>query len=384
MLEHAKQMLKMCLLPLSNSAGRFKTMLTEQIVNNNYQNLATQLQSTIDTAIANDTNKLFTYAQFQNGLSADVSFGSFTVPGIANLLDARKTYLQMLPELIATEPTINAPVFSTASPSINANVNITVAIGNANTTNAYIGYRFSVKEKFVQLPLFDDGTHNDGAANDGQFGTSFTMSGAMMQYYIYAENDTIGKFLPAKAEHEFLKYKAAKVAPLLGDIVINEFLANNLNYNNDEYNDNEDWIELYNNSSTPINVTGYFLSDDPANPLKWAIPTTTDILAGARRMVFCSDRGLVTAAGQIHPDFKLTQTHNEWFLISNASGALIDSVKLNLTQRGHSRGRTTDGANTWSLFNTPTANASNAGSTPYTTYALKPIFNIFLLSSEDG
>lgn len=159
-------------------------------------------------------------------------------------------------------------------------------------------------------------------------------------------------------------------------LVINEFSCSNANTIADGFGLFEDWVELYNNTANPINVTGYYLSDDPADPMKWAIPATTDILAGQRRMVFCSDRGVVTAGGQIHPDFKLTQTHNEWFLISDALGVLVDSVKLNLTQRGHSRGRTTDGANTWSLFTTPTANASNAGSTPYTSYALKPLFSV--------
>jgi bacillopeptidase F (M6 metalloprotease family) len=64
------------------------------------------------------------------------------------------------------------------------------------------------------------------------------------------------------------------------------------------------------------------------------------------------------------------------FLISDASGVLVDSVHLNLTQRAHSRGRTTDGAATFSLFQTPTPNASNAGSTAYLLYATKPSMNV--------
>lgn len=164
------------------------------------------------------------------------------------------------------------------------------------------------------------------------------------------------------------------IAP--AQLLINEYSCSNINTIADGFGMFEDWVELYNAGSTNINVTGYFLSDDPNTPLKWAIPATTDILPNTRRMVFCSNRGVVTAAGQIHPDFKLTQTHNEWFLISDAAGNLIDSVHLNLTQRGHSRGRTTDGANTWSLFTTPTANAANASSTPYTAYASKPIFSV--------
>ncbi|MEZ5046495.1 MAG: CotH kinase family protein [Chitinophagaceae bacterium] len=161
-------------------------------------------------------------------------------------------------------------------------------------------------------------------------------------------------------------------------LVINEYSCSNTNTVTDSYGQYEDWVELYNNGASAVNITGYYLSDDPAVPLKWQVPATTPINANSKRMVFCSDRGVVAANGALHPSFKLTQAryNGEWFLLSDATGTLVDSVHLNRTQNGHSRGRTTDGAATFSVFTTPTPNASNATATPYTAYATKPSMNV--------
>ncbi len=55
-------------------------------------------------------------------------------------------------------------------------------------------------------------------------------------------------------------------------VVINEFLASNINVPSDEDGDSEDWIELYNPSSNPINLEGYSLTDDPEDLNKWVFP----------------------------------------------------------------------------------------------------------------
>ena len=46
----------------------------------------------------------------------------------------------------------------------------------------------------------------------------------LVQYYVYAENLSIGKFLPARAEHEFLSLNAITTVPQIGDVVLNEFI----------------------------------------------------------------------------------------------------------------------------------------------------------------
>jgi hypothetical protein len=55
-------------------------------------------------------------------------------------------------------------------------------------------------------------------------------------------------------------------------IVINEYSCSNLNTQLDNFNNYEDWIELYNKGNSTVNLGGYYLSDNAAQPLKWAIP----------------------------------------------------------------------------------------------------------------
>ena len=90
-------------------------------------------------------------------------------------------------------------------------------------------------------------------------------------------------------------------------------------------------------------------------------------------MVFCSGKDEFSG-GYVHTSFKLTQTKPEHIVFSDASLSLIEDVVLNPAQKGHSRGRTTDGAATWSLFTTPTAGFANANAKQE--YASKPVFNM--------
>ena len=55
-------------------------------------------------------------------------------------------------------------------------------------------------------------------------------------------------------------------------VVINEVMPLNAMTINDEDGDYSDWIELYNNGDTSINLEDFSLSDDPDNPSKWILP----------------------------------------------------------------------------------------------------------------
>lgn len=143
-------------------------------------------------------------------------------------------------------------------------------------------------------------------------------------------------------------------------VVINEYSCSNESTVTDPFGKYSDWVELYNTGGTAATLSGLYLSDDPTDLLKWQIPGTVTIPAGGKRMIFCNDRGSVSGT-VINAKFKLTQTKGEWFIISTATSVIVDSVKLRLTQKDHSRGRVTDGAGTWGIFNNPTPNAVNTG-----------------------
>lgn len=156
------------------------------------------------------------------------------------------------------------------------------------------------------------------------------------------------------------------------NILINEYSCANLKSSMDNFSKYEDWIELYNTTASPVNIGGYFLSDDVANLTKYSIPAGTTIGANGVLVIWASGRGTTTGPN-IHTNFKLSQTKNtsEPIILSNSSIVVLDSLRIKKTKLAQSRGRTTNGAATWSVFTTPTPNANNTGAT-YNGYADRP------------
>src|SRR2546422_332970 len=60
--------------------------------------------------------------------------------------------------------------------------------------------------------------------------------------------------------------------PATAQVVLNELLAENGLWNQDDEGDYEDWAELYNTSAQEVKLAGYTLTDDPALPRKWVLP----------------------------------------------------------------------------------------------------------------
>jgi len=61
----------------------------------------------------------------------------------------------------------------------------------------------------------------------------------------------------------------AQVAPLPGEIVINEFVATNQNGLIDKNGDHEDWLELRNTSAKLLDLSNVYLTDATDNLLRW-------------------------------------------------------------------------------------------------------------------
>ena len=162
-------------------------------------------------------------------------------------------------------------------------------------------------------------------------------------------------------------------------VVINEFCV--ANYSDFNPGDNEDWIELYNTSASNQNIGGYWLSDDPANPMKWQFPANTIISPSARLVVLLSGAGNYdpNMFGYLNTQFRVTQTDGESIIFSNSSGSIIESYNLSVIgsfQANHSYGRLTDGAAQMGIITSPTADAPNTPASIFTSYAATPILSI--------
>ncbi len=162
--------------------AHYRTILNEMFANEFYKTLAADFQATIQSSVIADTNKFFSDAAFQNGMTQDVIINGRTVPGIANLMDARVAFLQSDSEIIKVAPDVAAIQLSSYTPSINDVVNITVSVTNADYVQ--FSYRSDSTLKFTSITLYDDGLHNDGVAGDFVYGGSITITSDYTEYYV--------------------------------------------------------------------------------------------------------------------------------------------------------------------------------------------------------
>lgn len=106
-----------------------------------------------------------------------------------------------------------------------------------------------------------------------------------------------------------------------GKILITEFMANNEVTIADEDGDYSDWIELYNADDVPINLKGWYLTDDAEDLQKWKMPEIT-LASNGYLLVFASDKGRTDPAGELHTNFKLSSS-GEFLAVVEPDGQTI-------------------------------------------------------------
>ncbi|MFN2423691.1 MAG: CotH kinase family protein, partial [Cryomorphaceae bacterium] len=145
--------------------------------------------------------------------------------------------------------------------------------------------------------------------------------------------------------------------PVHGQVFINEICASNSEIITDEDGDYEDWIELYNAGSEQVNLEGFFISDDEANPLIYVLPDKI-IEPNGFLLVWVSGKDKVGAGGEIHTNFRLS-SEGEPVILSNSEGVVADFVPATALANNMSYGRQSDGSGDFLYFLSPTAGFTN-------------------------
>ena len=111
-------------------------------------------------------------------------------------------------------------------------------------------------------------------------------------------------------------------------IRINEFMASNLNTIEDGRGNASDWVELYNPNDFAVELTGWGLSDNLLNPMKWTFPTNT-LPAFGYVVVFASgDNDSIDSEGNFHADWKLS-SGGEAIQLTRADSNTVEAVITN-------------------------------------------------------
>ncbi len=135
-------------------------------------------------------------------------------------------------------------------------------------------------------------------------------------------------------------------------IVINELQASNLLTAVDEdYHAFSDWVELTNTGNAAVDLSGFFVTDDLADPQKWEIPQNTVLEPGDYLLIWCDDQD--TSMLELHASFRLSAGGEE-FGIYDPSLNLVDSVVFPEQWTDISYGRYPNGTTGWYYFPEPT------------------------------
>lgn len=107
-------------------------------------------------------------------------------------------------------------------------------------------------------------------------------------------------------------------------VVINELMPVNSSTVADQNGEFDDWIELYNLSSSSINLSGYYLSDNKKEPTRWKFPEGTLIAANGYLIIWADDD--TTQVG-LHANFKLSSAGEE-AVLTNPDKKIIDKTEF--------------------------------------------------------
>jgi len=104
---------------------------------------------------------------------------------------------------------------------------------------------------------------------------------------------------------------------------ITEFLASNSSGLVDEDGDQEDWIEIFNPDAEPVDLDGWYLTDDASNLDAWKLPPVI-LQPGDFVVIFASGKNRDVAGSELHTNFKL-KAGGEYL-------ALVEPDRITVTQ----------------------------------------------------
>ena len=337
--------------------AHMKTIIDEFLSNNYYHQKADSLHNTISSAFQSDQNSFYTWSQATQNITSSLNVGQGpgggTKIGITELINARSAYIISQNEFQLPAPNISNISLSTTNPIPTSTIDISAYITSTTGTSpsVYLGFRNSPAEIFTKVPMTDQGS--------GTFSTTINLGASNVQYYIYAENSGAGIFSPERAEHEYYTISVT------GDVVINELMSSNNTTVTDQDGEYEDWIELYNNTSSDINLLGYYLSDN-SNPLKWAFPDTF-ITANGYLIIWADEDG---SEQGLHASFKLNASGEQIQLYDSLNAKGVDEIVFGAIQTDFGYARVPNGIGPF-IKQAPTFNQNNETNVFISDYSIK-------------
>ncbi len=143
------------------------------------------------------------------------------------------------------------------------------------------------------------------------------------------------------------------------ELVLNEFMADNESTVQDEWGEYDDWVEVFNAGSLPVDMGGMTLTDDLMDPTQWTVPNGVIAPAGGSVLLWADKDD---EQGPMHMDFKLSSQGEALALFGSPAmgGGRVDAVIFGPQVADVSSAREIDGLGPWVVEPMPTPNAPNS------------------------
>lgn len=105
--------------------------------------------------------------------------------------------------------------------------------------------------------------------------------------------------------------------------ILSEFMAANASVLKDADGEWSDWVELHNPDPVPVTLSGWSLTDDPANLQKWRFPDIT-LPGHGFLVVFASGKDRVDPKAELHANFSLDRA-GEYLALVKPDGVTVVS-----------------------------------------------------------
>jgi hypothetical protein len=261
-------------------------------------------------AIAADPKKGYTMTAYSNDLRTLKTF----ITNRYNFLTNHAELRPRPPVIEAVHPPQPPPVAGRTSW-----ITATVRAGDdAGVDSVWLYHRSRDYGRFAVVPMLDDGAHGDGAAGDGVYGAAAPayLADTRVRYYVEARAANAARaasFAPPRAEEATFSYRVGLASAPDTPVVLNEFMAANTRTLADPQGDYDDWIELRNLTDAPVDLSGWYLTDNPNNPRQWAFPPGTIIPPAGYLLVWADED--VDAPFGLHAAFKLSANGEAIYLL---------------------------------------------------------------------
>lgn len=150
-----------------------------------------------------------------------------------------------------------------------------------------------------------------------------------------------------------LGFSTAAFAQSRNGLKINEVMVSNETNAIDDFGNRHAWIELFNSTHAPLEISSVYITNDKNNPTKYPVPLgdVNTKIPKRQHVIFWADG--MPSRGTFHLNFTLKAGEENWIGVYDADGkTLIDEVTVpaNLGN-DESYARSADGSGDWEIRN---------------------------------